>query len=285
VRYQIAHTTTYRYDRPVTFAPHQLQLRPRNDVVQTCQQFSQTVSPMPIGQFDRLDLDANLITQVSFDDRPATELVIHTVSQVETHCENPFDYLLESWAVRLPIDYPSQLQQQLQPYLQGQWGGMIDPIARQLAEDIWQETDGNTSAFLTTLNQRIDQTCTYQIRPMGAAWPPGLTWRKQTGSCRDLTVLFIEVCRSAGLAARFVSGYEAGDPDQAQHLHAWAEVYLPGAGWRGFDPTHGLAVADRHIALVSSPVAQATLPIQGTLRSGQGAIVTMTAAVAVQSSG
>jgi transglutaminase-like putative cysteine protease len=281
VHYQITHTTTYSYDRPVTFAPHQLQLRPRSDVMQTCQQFQQQIAPVPHSQHDRADLDGNWITQIRFDDQPTTTLMIQIQSQVETHCNNPFDYLLEAWAVQLPIDYPSQLYQRLQPYLQGQWGSMIDPIARQLAEDVWQETNGNTSAFLISLNQRIYQTCQYQIRPTGAAWPPGLTWRRQEGSCRDLTVLFMEVCRSVGLAARFVSGYEAGDPDMAQHLHAWAEVYLPGAGWRGFDPTHGLAVADRHIALVASPNAQATLPIQGTLRSGQGAAVTMQAQVSV----
>jgi transglutaminase-like putative cysteine protease len=93
----------------------------------------------------------------------------------------------------------------------------------------------------------------------------------------------MEVCRAIGLAARFVSGYQEGDPDTTdRHLHAWAEVYLPGAGWRGYDPTHGLAVADGHIALVSSPFAQHTTPVAGTLKSGIGAQAKMSYQLLIQ---
>jgi transglutaminase-like putative cysteine protease len=123
---------------------------------------------------------------------------------------------------------------------------------------------------LNALNQKIYKSCGYLLRIDGAPWPPGVTWSKKSGSCRDLAVLFMEVCRSIGLAARFVSGYEAGVESPERYLHAWAEVFLPGAGWRGYDPTHGLVVADGHIVLAAAPRQQQTMPIEGQV---QGKVV------------
>jgi transglutaminase-like putative cysteine protease len=281
--YQISHNTTYTYDRPVTLAPHVIRLRPRSDISQTLDQFSLTVSPIPQRISESVDLDGNSITKVWFPETETTRLSIQTLAQVATHCTNPFNYLLEAWAAELPIDYPTSLFHQLQPYLTGQFSQSIDPIATQLSQELWQQTSGNTLGFLNELNQRIYRTCQYAIRETGASFPPGVTWTKQAGSCRDVTVLFMEVCRAIGLAARFVSGYQEGDPDSSdRHLHAWAEVYLPGAGWRGYDPTHGLAVADGHIALVSSPFAQHTTPVVGTLKSGIGAQAKMSYQLLIQ---
>jgi transglutaminase-like putative cysteine protease len=281
--YQISHNTTYTYDRPVTLSPHVIRLRPRSDITQTLHQFSLTVSPIPQRISESVDLDGNSITKAWFPETETTRLSIQTLSQVETHSTNPFNYLLEPWAAELPMDYPTSLSHQLQPYLSGQFSQPIDPIATQLSQEIWQSTEGNTLAFLNDLNQRIYQTCQYAVREIGAPFPPGITWTKQAGSCRDVTVLFMEVCRAIGLAARFVSGYQEGDPDSNdRHLHAWAEVYLPGAGWRGYDPTHGLAVADGHIALVSSPFAQHTTPVAGTLKSGIGAQAKMSYQLLIQ---
>jgi transglutaminase-like putative cysteine protease len=179
---------------------------------------------------------------------------------------------MEPWVSRLPIDYPASLLLQLQPYLTGQnalYGTSIDPIALQLAQEVNHAVSGDTVNFLGTLNQRIHEACRYLIRETGTPLSPGITWSEKQGSCRDLTVLFVEVCRAIGLAARFVSGYQEGDLDQDdRHLHAWAEVYLPGAGWRGYDPTHGLAVSDRHIALVASAVSNYAAPISGNFSQG-----------------
>ncbi len=120
--------------------------------------------------------------------------------------------------------------------------------------------------ILQTLVQRLYKECSYTMREEGMPWEAGVTWRRKQGSCRDLTVLFMEVCRAMGLAARFVSGYEVGDEETSQwELHAWAEVYLPGAGWRGYDPTHGLAVGDRHIALAANPLPQYCAPVKGAV--------------------
>lgn len=272
VRYQITHQISYRYDRAVVLAPHVLRLRPRCDVTQKLHQFRLEINPVPEQVSEIVDLDGNAVLKAWFAKQGADELVIQATSAVETFCTNPFSYVLEPWAVTLPIDYPAALWHQLQPYLGGQFAGGLgsapDPTATQLAQEIWLDAAGDLVAFLSTLNQRIYQTCGYILRETGNPYPPSITWNQKSGSCRDYAVLFMEVCRAAGLATRFVSGYQEGDLDQDDfHLHAWAEVYLPGAGWRGYDPTHGLAVADRHIALVATPTAKDSAPVSGALKT------------------
>ena len=265
--YQISHTTTYKYSQPVTLQPHLVRLRPRSNGWQTLKLFSLQVTPQPISRSEIVDLDGNALVKLWFPLEKTDRLHIQAQSQVETHESNPFNYLMEPWAARLAIDYPASLLLQLQPYLTGQnlnYATSVDPIALQLAQEISHEVSGDTVSFLGTLNQRIYESCKYLVRETGKPLSPGITWTEKLGSCRDLTVLFIEVCRSIGLAARFVSGYQEGDLDRDdRHLHAWAEVYLPGAGWRGYDPTHGLAVSDRHIALVASAVSDYAAPVSG----------------------
>jgi transglutaminase-like putative cysteine protease len=272
MRYQIEHTTHYVYETPVSLLPHVVRLQPRSDVAQTLHSFTLAIAPTPQQQSPMIELDGNTITKVWFHPTPTESLTIHTVSLVETHRTNPFDYLLESWAIQLPIDYPTSLLMQLKPYLTGQQPGYsdaIDPVAAQLAQEICHQVEGNPTRFLSELTSQIYKTCQYVIREIGSPLPPGITWTQQLGTCRDFAVLFMETCRAIGLAARFVSGYEEGDPNNPEsHLHAWVEVYLPGAGWRGFDPTHGLAVSDRHIALVASPHARHTAPITGSFQPG-----------------
>lgn len=272
MKYDISHTIEYSYEQPVTLQPHVIRLRPRSDSVQVLQEFELTIAPVPKQQSQIIDLDGNSIIKVWFDRESTQSLMIRARSQVETYRANPFEYLLEPWATRLPIDYPASLFVQLQPYLKGQRPGFadaIDPVAVQLAQEIWFDVDGDSSRFLTRLNEHIHTRCQYRIRETGEPLPPGLTWVQKSGSCRDFAVLFVEACRAIGLAARFVSGYQEGDPDNPErHLHAWAEVYLPGGGWRGYDPTQNLAVSDRHIVLVASTASTYTTPVSGTLNPG-----------------
>lgn len=274
MRYQISHTLSYTYDRPVTLAPHQVRLLPRSDVTQAVRSYSLAVSPLPTQIIENVDLDGSSLLLLYFSDEPIESFTITVASEVETFRSNPFAFLLEPWATHLPIDYPMSLLAQLQPYLaaQGQGFAALDPIAVQLAQEIFHSTDGNVVAFLTALNQQIYENCVYVIRETGDPFPPGITWTKQAGSCRDLAVLFMEVCRAVGLAARFVSGYHEGDSDWTdRHLHAWVEVYLPGAGWRGYDPTQALAVGDRYIPLTASPYSRNAAPVAGALKTGIGA--------------
>jgi transglutaminase-like putative cysteine protease len=268
--FQIEHSIEYTYSQPVIFAPHQLRLRPRSDVHQSVLSFDLTISPTPQQVAESVDLDGNNSTLVWFENNLTTNLKITTKTSVSTSLTNPFSYLIEPWAANLPIDYPRSLAQQLQPYLTGYLGHSIDPIAAELAAEIWQTVNGKTISFLSELNQQIYHNCQYSIRDTGAALPPGMVWKNRAGSCRDFVVLLLEVCRAVGLAGRFVSGYEAGaetdDFAGERHLHAWAEIYLPGAGWRGYDPTHGLLVADNHIAICASPFPAQTTPVAGNLR-------------------
>jgi transglutaminase-like putative cysteine protease len=268
--FQIEHSIEYTYSQPVIFAPHQLRLRPRSDVHQSVLSFDLTISPTPQQVAESVDLDGNNSTLVWFENNLTTNLKITTKTSVSTILTNPFSYLIEPWAANLPIDYPRSLAQQLQPYLTGYLGHSIDPIAAELAAEIWQTVNGKTISFLSELNQQIYHNCQYSIRDTGAALPPGMVWKNRAGSCRDFVVLLLEVCRAVGLAGRFVSGYEAGaetdDFAGERHLHAWAEIYLPGAGWRGYDPTHGLLVADNHIAICASPFPAQTTPVAGNLR-------------------
>ena len=222
------------------------------------------MSPQPAGSSDFIDLDGNSLIKLWFT-QPTAKLSLQTISKVETSCTNPFAYLLEPWANQLPFDYPSSLLKQLQPYLQPH-GFVTDAVALELAQDIMFTTQGSILDFLFTLNQRIYQDCQYVTRDTGEPFAAGVTWRNKQGSCRDYSVLFMEVCRAVGLAARFVSGYQEGDPQQlSRDLHAWVEVYLPGAGWRGYDPTLGLVVSDRHIPLAASAIPSYTAAVEGTV--------------------
>jgi transglutaminase-like putative cysteine protease len=274
VRYHICHKITYTYDRAVVLQPHILRLRPRSDGWQQLYNFSLAVQPEPVGISHFTDFDGNASIKLSFAGE-TENLQIVVTSEVETLQTNPFNFLLEPWATQFPIDYPSLTFAQLQPYLQPH-GTAPDSAVVQLAQEIYREVEGKTDLFPTALNQRLYQTCKQIHRAEGNPWVAGVTWREKQGACRDVAVLLMEVCRIMGLGARFVSGYQEGDRDQDEReLHAWAEVYLPGGGWRGFDPAHGLAVTDRHIALAASAFPSYAAPILGgfaPIRAGDRAV-------------
>ena len=261
--YKIVHITNYTYSRFVDLEPHTVRLRARSCGFQSLRAFFLEVTPEAAGVSEVLDWEGNNIIKLWFT-QPTNQLSIKITSEVETHCTNPFNYLIEPWAIQLPItDYPAPVLAQLAPYLQP----ISSPVIMELAQEIWQVTNGQTVNFLSELNQRIYQNCEQIVRETGDPFPAGITWNQKLGSCRDMAIIFIEACRAVGLAARFVSGYQEGVPEQKErHLHAWAEVYLPGAGWLGYDPTQGLVVSDRHIVLAASAIPRYAAPISGNFR-------------------
>jgi transglutaminase-like putative cysteine protease len=184
---------------------------------------------------------------------------------VETLVTNPFNFLVtDELALRLPAKYGAERLQVLAPYL---FRPAPDKAVENLANDLLRESDGNTLNFLYNAADFLSREIRYVIRSQGDPLAPPKTLQRKEGACRDTAVLFMDVCRSLGLAARFVSGYKY-DPGAAdsKELHAWAEVYLPGAGWRGYDPSSGLAVADHHIVLAVGPSAQDAAPVSGNFR-------------------
>lgn len=271
--FEIAHTTTYTYSRPVFLEPHILRFCPRSDGRQQVRQFALTLEPRPAGLTEQTDAEGNRIASAWFND--VTESFVVTArSTVQTHGRNPFDYLPEPTAQKLPMMYAEDLRGHLVPYLRHR---EADNSLRQLADEILRETDNSTLPFLLKVNEWIYRNCRNIIREDGGPYRGEVTLAAREGSCRDVAVLFIEVCRAVGLAARFVSGYQEGDAGQSEReLHAWAEVYVPGGGWRGYDPTHGLAVADRHVAVVASASPLDTMPVTGSFR-GTGATMKMEA--------
>ncbi|MBD2259946.1 transglutaminase family protein [Pseudanabaena sp. FACHB-2040] len=273
MRYQIRHVSCYSYRQPVTLRPHVLRLRPRSDATQLLQQFQLTLTPEPASSSQLIELEGNSTLGIWFSADKTAQLTIEAISEVETCRTNPFDYLVEPWAASLPLDYPTSVLTSLQPYLCPPLLPAVDPGVMQLAQALLHDVQGNLGYFLTALTQKIVESCEYTVRESGPPLPAGITWSQKRGSCRDYAVLFMAACQSLGLAARFVSGYYSGYATEAStttegDLHAWVEVYIPGGGWRGFDPTHGLAVADRHIALAASAHPSQAAPVTGEVLEG-----------------
>jgi len=264
--FTIDHTTEYHFTRPVFFEPHQLRLQPRSDGTQRVVHFDLQIEPRPAGTTQALDAEGNLVTMAWFND-VHDHMVLHATSEVETLRDNPYDFLLTSTNQRLPIGYQTWEIAQLGASLKRAAVPIhVDP-ARELAEQLREAARGELVPFLARLSETICNRFRVIHREKGCPWPPATTIEQRQGACRDLAVLFIDVCRSVGLAARFVSGYQEGDAEQDKsYMHAWAEVYLPGAGWRGFDPTHGLAVADRHVAVAAAADPQQASPVIATYR-------------------
>jgi transglutaminase-like putative cysteine protease len=262
--FRIAHQVSYIYSAPVYLEPHILSLRPRDDASQQLTRFSLDIEPEPSGRHDFLDAAGNCCSCLWFSEKTAA-LKISTDLEVRTLVANPYSYLVtDPDFMQLPASYKGTEFHALAPFLTPLESG-AGTIA--FAEAIKKEARGNTLEFLSRLCSMIYESFTVEIRDHGLPLPPEVTLLNKQGACRDLAVLYMEVCRNIGLAARFVSGYQEGDPEmEGRYLHAWVEVYVPGGGWRGYDPTLGLAVADRHIALAASHDPEGVVPVKGSFR-------------------
>lgn len=278
MRYEIVHTTTYRYSRPVFVEPQIVRLRPRTDAAQRLDAFALTVDPEPDGVSEGLDAWNNDVAWTWFSGE-IERLVLRTEVVVETMRPDPFDYIV------LPPDADRvgrPAEPELAPFL-----GAGEPAAElcALAERTRDAAGGGLVAFCGALADTLYREHEIVVRPEGEAWAPERTLAEGRGSCRDLSVLYVACCRALGVPARFVSGYQEGDPGGGERdLHAWAEVYIPGGGWRGYDPTHGLAVADGHVAVAAAPEPAGAAPMSGSFR-GTGASATMEATVTIRPAG
>ena len=279
MRFHIEHVTIYRYSGPAFLEPHVVRLRPMSNYEQTLRGFNIKFDPTPAGVSTIIDTWGNSVTRAWFE-ATTESLRIQTACKVETHRPNPFDYLLQPEAMTLPFTYEDATAAALSPCLKHD-GEPGDALHR-LAEDLANEVGRDTVPFVSALNRRLHELITIEIRHDGVPYAPQQTLASRCGACRDVAVLFVAVCRQMGLAARFVSGYQyGGDEADGHELHAWAEVYLPGGGWRGFDPTSGLAVNDDHITLAAAHDPLLAAPTTGSFR-GTGVTAEMETHLAIK---
>jgi len=255
MRFSVRHETHYRYTAPVRFAPHLLRLTPRaGDGV--LHRHDLTVGPLPARREDGPDRFGNRVTRLEFEGA-ADRLRIESRFVFETVAPPPLrvmDLPSLPWSIEAAGDGSAWLGE-----------GDVDPPVAAFAAEIAAASGGGVAVFLDRLCLTLYERTDRHIRPDGAARTPAETLVLGRGACRDLTVLFMAAARSLGIPARFVSGYQARaeTPDGRRHLHAWPEVFLPGSGWHGYDPTHGVAVHDGHLALCAGPDQAATMPIEG----------------------
>jgi transglutaminase-like putative cysteine protease len=279
VQFEITHLARYAYNQPVFLEPHLLRVRPRVDGGQSLDSFRLVVKPQPNGLSTSLDAEGNVVSLAWFNGL-ASELTVRAESVVTTARKNPFEFILPPNRLALPMAY-SPVEEPLVAAARKRVGEIPtdDPVGR-FAADVAAEVDQQVVPFLSRLTERLSSTWTISRRESGSPWSALETLGRRSGACRDLAVLFMDACRSVGLAARFVSGYQQHSANYAHDLHAWAEVYLPWAGWRGYDPAQGLAVADQHIALAASARPEQAAPIVGSFR-GIAATATLTATVTI----
>ena len=266
MRFDIEHHTRYSYSAPVALGPQTVRLRPRPDGGVRELDRSLSVDPSPQTRSDQLDAEGNLVTRLWFSGQTRhLDLAVHLVAT--TGRANAFDFVPDLGANRLPMDYAPAEAAALAPYLSpnlNQPGP--DAAVRGLVSKIQDASDGSPTGFLTVLNQWIFTRIEREIRDQGHAQTPAQTLRLGRGACRDQTVLFVAAARAVGLAARFVSGYQDKSAMETgrRYLHAWPEVYLPGGGWRGLDPTRGIAVADGHVPVSASASPAGAAPVEGS---------------------
>ena len=270
MRARLIHRFDYRYTKPVLLGPHRFCLRPRPQGFQRLIDYRLEVSPEPSQLYDLLAAGGDTITRARFLGETKAFTVVAT-SEVETFTPPLIEACLDPEMMMLPVQI-GKLNPDLLSNLQG-WlpNGQHDAAAVDLAQEALMGSDGRSLNFLQQLIEVIQDRVKYTQRHVGPAWPAGRTLKERVGSCRDLAMLMIECCRSVGLPARFVSGYHLVEPKPERYdLHAWAEVYLQGAGWRGFDPSGKGAVDDRYIPVATSSRSDLTAAVSGTFSGPPG---------------
>ena len=271
IRVAINHKTEYRFDRPVAVSPHVVRLRPAPHTRTPIESYALKVLPKDHFINWQQDPFGNYLARLVFPD-PVRTLSFEVDLVANIVVINPFDFFVENYATHYPFDYPPDLRKELAPYLEitedgprlRQWLSTVD-CSRQ-----------EVNNFLVDLNKRLEQDIDYTIRMEPGIQSCEQTLEKALGSCRDSGWLLVQILRHLGLAARFVSGYllqltadekplegPAGTDHDFTDLHAWAEVFIPGAGWLGLDPTSGLFAGEGHIPLACTPHPVSAAPITG----------------------
>lgn len=278
IRVALQHSTSYRFDRAVRLSPHVVRLRPAPHCRTPILAYSLSVTPKDHFINWQQDPFGNHVARLVFAE-PARHLTITVDLVADLVVVNPFDFFVEESVARYPFAYDADLSRELAPYL------AVDEPSPVLAEWLkdwscapsWPGPEGQAIVdFLVAVNQLVFRSVTYTTRLEPGVQTPDETLEKGFGSCRDSAWLLVQILRRLGFAARFVSGYlvqlradeepldgPAGPVADFTDLHAWAEAYLPGAGWIGLDATSGLLAGEGHLPLVCTPHPSTAAPISG----------------------
>ncbi|HKI73234.1 MAG TPA: transglutaminase family protein [Pseudomonadales bacterium] len=263
-RYKILHRTYYNFASAVRLGPHALRLRPREDHELRIESSSLRIFPPATLRWHR-DVEDNSVAIATFD-LPANRLSIESEVIIQQYNLAPLDFLVADYAADYPFAYRPEDSIVLSPYLKTTEHAAGDLLA-EWVEGVWQAGEKiQTYALLERLNVDICRALSYQLREEPGVQNAAETLSRGAGSCRDYACLFMEAARHLGLASRFVSGYLHAPPSSAGFgaTHAWAEVFLPGAGWKGFDPTVGAIAGTDHIAVGVARLPELVPPIAGS---------------------
>lgn len=273
IKVAIRHSTSYTYDRLVALSPHTFRLRPAAHCRTPILSYSLKVKPEKQFLNWQQDPFGNFLARVVFPDK-TTSLEFEVEVIAEIIVINPFDFFIEEHAETFPFAYDAQLKKELHPYFETSEGG---PLLQELVKNIRPTLEKKrTIDVLVSLNQAIQSKVKYTIRLEPGVQTCEQTLTLQSGSCRDSGWLLVQLMRQLGLAARFVSGYliqlkadakaldgPSGTEQDFTDLHAWTEVFIPGAGWIGLDPTSGLFAGEGHIPLCCTPDFGSAAPVSG----------------------
>ena len=275
----LEHRTSYTFDRLVEVHPHVVRLRPAPHSRTPIEAYSLQVEPGDHFINWQQDAFGNFLARLVFPNR-ARRLTITVGLIADMKVINPFDFFIEDWAEKIGFEYPKALAEDLKPYLRpvdehGEGSGPGD-LTQAWVKNFSVAPGTRTIDFLVALNRAVTADVGYSVRMEPGVQTPDHTLRTGIGSCRDSSWLLVSILRQLGLAARFVSGYlvqltsdvealngPSGPAADFTDLHAWTEVYIPGAGWIGLDPTSGLFAGEGHIPLSATPHPESAAPITG----------------------
>lgn len=263
-RISIDHLTDYRYINPIRLQEHRLMLRPREGHDVRVVSSELLIEPTPTVKWHR-DAYDNSVAVLRFEGK-TDRLSIRSRTTIEHYEESPLDFVVADHAVNFPFTYAPAERTGLVPFILPIFTGDA-PALQQWISAFWHPGQLlETFSLVDAMSRAIHDGFQYQIREAPGVRSPGETLAARSGSCRDFATLLMEACRYLGMAARFVSGYLHCPATEQGHgaTHAWTEIYLPGTGWKGFDPTSGQIVGSDHIAVAVERHPEAAPPVAGS---------------------
>lgn len=264
MNFKITHETKYSFSDEVFLEPHYLRFRPKQTAFIDVTGFSISLKSEPEGHRVIEDEEHNVIDFCWFE-KLTDSFIIRVESSLQTQEYNPFNFIIHPDSFNtMPFSYSEHQSQILYASLQK---SLLPQELTDYANAILEKSQFNTVSFITNLTIQIHNDFSVEYREDGPPLSPADTFGIKKGSCRDLSWMQINMLRNLGVAARFVSGYFYFDMEEPSYeLHAWIEVFIPGTGWLGFDPSHGILTGNTHFPVASSAISENTMPVSGGIR-------------------